>query len=102
MLFLWHVPQTPLAFGAGDQGFAVRTESHIIDCTDMPFKGSFDFACGCIPQLGGLVMAGSGYPLVVRAERHTDYPTFMPQSKFQLSGGAIVNVGLLLPASSEH
>src|SRR5215470_17131131 len=94
MLFLWHVPQTTFAFGASDQRFVVRTESQIIDGTDVPFKGSFDFACGCIPQLGGFVMASSGYPLVVVAEGYTDYPTFMRQGKFQLSRGAIVNIGL--------
>jgi|SRR5215472_325879 len=102
MLFLWHVPQTTLAFGASDQRFVVRTESQIIDCADMPFKGSFDFARGCIPQLGGFVMASGGYPLIVVAEGHADYPTFMRQRKFQLSGGAIVNVGLLFAASSKH
>src|SRR5215470_13275440 len=102
MLFLWHVPQPTLAFGASDQRFVVRTESQIIDCTDMPFQGSFDFACGCIPQLGGFVMASSGYPLVVVAEGYTDYPTFMRQGKFQLSCGAIVNIGLLFAASGEQ
>src|SRR5215472_12506974 len=47
-------------------------------------------------------MASSGYPLVVVAEGYTDYPTFMRQGKFQLSCGAIVNIGLLFAASGEQ